>query len=189
MGSGCGGFPLTLLSPAVSAFCVNMANPEGSRYRPRHAPPLQYLPPRGSSSPSLPPKVGLYTCGPTVYLDAHIGNFRTYVFETSCCARCEWKVMRSAASPQRDRCGPSGATGTMGEDKVHKAAIASGKTAWDIANPISDLFLGRCQDAEYRNSRRAVSQFRDGAYPEQIEIVERLEKNGFTYRTSDGIYF
>ncbi len=139
--------------------------------------------------PVAPPKVGLYTCGPTVYFDAHIGNFRTYVFEDVLLRALRMEGYEVRRVLNVTDVGHLVGDGDDGEDKVHKAAIASGKTAWDIAKTYTDLFLGDARMLNIEIPEAPYLSFATAHIPEQIEIVERLEKNGFTYRTSDGIYF
>lgn len=139
--------------------------------------------------PIIKDKVGLYTCGPTVYWDAHIGNMRSYVFEDI----LERTLMLEGYDVTRvmniTDVGHLTGDADDGEDKIEKAATKEGKTAWDIAKTYTDRFLA---DAEKLNITIPPAPYLCKAtdhITEQIELVKTLESKGFTYQISDGIYF
>ena len=95
--------------------------------------------------PLNPPYVGMYTCGPTVYRDVSIGNFRTYVV-----ADILYRVLRFNGYKVKHvinltdvghLTGDNLGDADVGEDKVEKAAKRQGKTAWDITKFYIDAFM------------------------------------------------
>ena len=138
--------------------------------------------------PLEPGKVGLYTCGPTVYDFAHIGNLRTYVFEDIL-----RRVLEAAGYDVRHvmnvtDVGHLTDDADAGEDKMEVGAAREGKTAWDIAQEYWDAFredLKRLNILEPTVWCRATDHI-----AEQIDQVKILEDKGFTYQVpGDGIYF
>lgn len=130
----------------------------------------------------------LYSCGPTVYSRAHIGNLRAYVFSdvlTRTLAEAGYHVRRVINITD---VGHLQGDGDEGEDKMEAGARAEGARAEDIAARYTKLFLDDIRalglDTETINFPRATDYIE-----EQIDIVKRLEARGFTYRTKDGIYF
>jgi len=131
--------------------------------------------------------VGLYTCGPTVYWYAHIGNLRTYLFEDILKRVLIYNNYRVKHIMNITDVGHLTSDQDTGEDKVEKAAKKEGKTAWQIARFYEkafkkDLKLLNIQKPD--NFIRATETIND-----QIKLIKVLEKKGFTYQTSDGIYF
>jgi cysteinyl-tRNA synthetase len=130
----------------------------------------------------------LYSCGPTVYSKAQIGNLRAYVFSDTIArvlAQADYRVKRVINITD---VGHLTSDADEGEDKMHVGAAREGLSATEIASKYSALFL---QDLAALNIATADISFpRATEYiPEQIALIELLEKKGFTYKTSDGIYF
>jgi len=132
-------------------------------------------------------QVGMYTCGPTVYDYAHIGNLRTYIFEDLLRRVLEFNGYQVKHVMNITDVGHLVSDADTGEDKMEKGARRTGKTAWQIAEEYTRAFQ---QDLEQLNILpptiwcRATDHIR-----EQIETIRCIEAKGFTYRTSDGIYF
>ena len=130
--------------------------------------------------------VTIYTCGPTVYGDAHIGNLRTYIFEDV--------LVRSlrAFGYQPDRLmnitdvGHLVSDADEGEDKLEVGAKRDGLTAWQVAERYEQRFIAALHllGLEMPHSVRATA-FIDA----QIKMVQQLEQKGSTYHLADGIYF
>jgi len=132
-------------------------------------------------------KVGLYTCGPTVYLFAHIGNLRTYVFEDILKRVLEYNGFKVKHVMNITDVGHLTSDADTGEDKMEKGAKREGKTAWEIAEFYTKVFK---EDLKNLNIEPPDIWTRATDYiKEQIELIEILEKRGFTYKISDGIYF
>ncbi|MFH2232650.1 MAG: cysteine--tRNA ligase [Patescibacteria group bacterium] len=132
-------------------------------------------------------KIGFYACGPTVYQRAHIGNFRTYIMEDVLRRLLEHHGLKVYHVMNITDVGHLTDDADQGEDKLEKAARKTGKTAWDISHEITDLFL---QDMKRLNIEKPNSLPRaTDNIDVQIALIERLEKKGYTYKISDGIYF
>ncbi|NYH17065.1 cysteine--tRNA ligase [Paraburkholderia bryophila] len=138
-------------------------------------------------TPLRPDYVGLYGCGPTVYDHAHIGNLRTYVFED---------VLRRALVQNGytvrhvvniTDVGHLVSDADDGEDKMEKGSRRTGESAWAIAERYT---------AAFQHDWRALNLLEPTIWcratdhiAEQIDFIAELERNGYTYRTADGIYF
>ena len=131
--------------------------------------------------------VGLYTCGPTVYDYAHIGNLRTYIFEDILKRVLLYNGYRVKHVMNITDVGHLTGDRDMGEDKMEKGAQREGKTAWDIADYYTRAFK---TDIERLNILAPDIWIKaTDTIDEQIALIEILEQKEFTYRTSDGVYF
>ncbi|MFH2104871.1 MAG: cysteine--tRNA ligase [Parcubacteria group bacterium] len=132
-------------------------------------------------------KVGLYTCGPTVYNYAHIGNLRTYIFEDVLKRVLQYNGYKVEHVMNITDVGHLTSDADEGEDKIEIGARREKKTAWEIAEFYTDAFK---KDIAKLNILppdiwcKATDHIK-----EQIELIGILEKKGFTYQTDDGIYF
>lgn len=132
-------------------------------------------------------RVGLYTCGPTVYNYAHIGNLRTYVFEDILKRALLYNGLKAKHAMNITDVGHLTDDADSGEDKMEKGAQREGKTAWQIAKFYETAFKN---DLKALNILPPQIWCRATEYiKEQIELIQKIEKNGFTYQTSDGVYF
>lgn len=132
-------------------------------------------------------QVGLYTCGPTVYNYAHIGNLRTYIFEDILKRVLVYNGYNVKHVMNITDVGHLSGDGDMGEDKLEKGAKREGKSAWDIAD-----FYTKAFEADLKNLNIIFPDKWTKAteyISEQIELIMILEKKGYTYQTSDGIYY
>lgn len=137
--------------------------------------------------PLTPGEVGLYTCGPTVYDYAHIGNLRTYLFEDILRRTLQLNDYTVKHVMNITDVGHLTSDADTGEDKMEKGSRRSGKTAWEIAAAYTEAFrddLRRLNVLEPDTWCRATDHIAD-----QIAEIQCIEARGFTYRTSDGIYF
>ncbi len=135
-----------------------------------------------------PGKVRMYTCGPTVYNFAHIGNLRTYVFEDvlkRVLRLCGYQVMHVMNVTD---VGHLVSDADEGEDKMEKGAAREGKSVWQIAQFYWDAFrrdIARLNIIEPDTWCRATDHI-----AEQVEMVRVLAEKGYTYEIpGDGIYF
>jgi len=138
-------------------------------------------------APLKPPEVGLYTCGPTVYNYAHIGNLRTYIFEDLLRRTLALNGYPVKHVMNITDVGHLVSDRDVGEDKMEVSARRAGKSALELAEFYTAAFkedLGRLNIIEPTIWCKATDHIQ-----EQIETVQGIEKNGYTYRTSDGIYF
>ena len=137
--------------------------------------------------PIEPPKLGLYTCGPTVYNFQHVGNYRTYVFEDVLKRSLNLLGYKVLHVMNITDVGHLVSQGYEGEDKMEVGAAREGKTAWEIAELYTQAFKKDC--AELHILPPDVLCKATDHIKEQVELVLRLEKKGFIYKTSDGLYF
>jgi len=132
-------------------------------------------------------KVRVYTCGPTVYNYAHIGNLRTYVFEDilkRVLLHCGYEVRHVMNVTD---VGHLVSDADEGEDKMVLAMRREGKTARDIAELYWDAFrrdMKRLHLLEPDVWCKATDHI-----PEQIELVRKIEEKGYAYIIDDGVYF
>ncbi len=128
--------------------------------------------------PLAPPRVTLYTCGPTVWNYAHIGNFRTFLFEDLLRRWLEhsgfdvFHVMNL----------------TDVDDRVIKAAAGAGKRITEHTEPFAQAFF---EDRDYLRIKAAHVYTRATQYiPQMIALVQRLLERGVSYKGDDGsVYF
>jgi cysteinyl-tRNA synthetase len=132
--------------------------------------------------------VTLYSCGPTVYSRAHIGNLRAYVFSDILARTLSASGYHVRRVMNITDVGHLQGDGDAGEDKIEAGAKKEGMRAEDIVARYTKLFL---DDIRLLNIDTSDISFPKATeyIEEQIDIVKRLEERGFTYRTSDGIYF
>jgi len=134
-----------------------------------------------------PKQVGMYSCGPTVYWYQHIGNLRSYVFADILKRVLLYNDYKVKQIINITDVGHLTSDSDSGEDKMEKAVEKEGKTAREIANFYFDIFdkdLKKLNFIEPEKWCKATEHI-----DEQIKLVKILEKKGFTYKTSDGIYF
>lgn len=138
-----------------------------------------------------PPHVGMYTCGPTVYAFAHIGNFRTYttadlLIRTLQYNDYEVKYIMNLTDVGHLTGDNSGDADT-GEDRMEKSAKKEGKSAWEIAEFYADQFIQDYKELNLTQPEKFAKA--TDHIKEQIDLIRELEEKGYTYQTSDGIYF
>src|SRR3989344_2588798 len=132
-------------------------------------------------------KAGVYTCGPTVYDYAHIGNLRAYIFADILKRALLADGFHVKHIMNITDVGHLTGNMDMGEDKMQKASLREKKSAWDIASFYTDAFLHDMQALNILTPDKlpkATDHVKD-----MIKIIQELEKKGFTYQTSDGVYF
>lgn len=132
-------------------------------------------------------KAGIYTCGPTVYWYQHIGNLRSYVFPDILKRILKLQGYNVKQIINVTDVGHLTSDDDIGEDKIEKAAKKEGKKAQDIANYYFKIFkkdLEKINVSPPRKYTWATKHIQD-----MINLIKKLEKKGYTYKTSDGIYF
>jgi len=133
------------------------------------------------------PQVGLYTCGPTVYNYAHIGNLRTYIFEDVLRRVLTFNGYQVTHVMNITDVGHLVSDADTGEDKMEVGSQRTGKTAWEIAAIYTQAFK---DDMQHLNIQEPHTWCKATDHiQEQIDAVKCIESNGYTYPTSDGIYF
>ncbi|MBS3079579.1 cysteine--tRNA ligase [Candidatus Pacearchaeota archaeon] len=132
-------------------------------------------------------EVGIYTCGPTVYWYQHIGNLRSYIFADILKRVLIYDGFKVKHVMNVTDVGHLTSDADSGEDKMEKAALKEGKKAEDIANYYWKIFredFKKLNIIEPNIWCKATEHIK-----EQIELIKKLEEKGYTYETSDGIYF
>ncbi|MBD3281512.1 cysteine--tRNA ligase [Candidatus Uhrbacteria bacterium] len=144
---------------------------------------------REAFGPISDDEVRMYSCGPTVYMRAHIGNLRGYVI---------WDILKRLLKADGYQVthamnitdvGHLTDDADEGEDKMIKSAREQGKTAWDIAKEYEELFKQDAQNLNIILPEPPLLCRATDHIAEQIKLVQDLEEKGYTYTTSDGIYF
>ncbi len=137
--------------------------------------------------PINPPFVGIYTCGPTVYNYAHIGNLRTYIFEDILKRVLIYNGYKVKHVMNITDVGHLTSDADEGEDKIELEAKRERKNAWQIARFYEEAFK---QDIKKLNILEPDIWCRATDHIEDfIALIKILEEKGYTYRISDGIYF
>ena len=131
--------------------------------------------------------VHMYSCGPTVYNTAHIGNLRAYI-----CGDILKKTLRFNGYQIEDvmnitDVGHLVGDGDNGEDKVETTARKLGIHPLEIAKKFTDVFMQDLQRLNVTPAKHIVPATH--CIEEMINLIKTLEAKGCTYRTSDGIYF
>lgn len=127
----------------------------------------------------------MYSCGPTVYSSAHIGNMRSNMLADF--VKRTLKFLGTDVQHVMNITDVGHLISATGQDKMEKAARETSKSAIEIANKYTEEFMS---DLKELNIIPADNFPRATEYIEQqIELVQKLEKKGYTYRISDGIYF
>lgn len=129
----------------------------------------------------------MYCCGPTVYDHAHIGNLRTYVFEDILRRVLMHNGYEVRHVVNITDVGHLTSDADEGEDKMEKGSRRTGESAWSIARRYTEAFVADWRALHLLEPAlwcRATDHL-----AEQIAFIGDLERNGYAYRTSDGLYF
>lgn len=139
-------------------------------------------------TPIRPHEVRMYSCGPTVYSTPHIGNLRSVIFSDTLYRTLVHAGYSVKKVMNITDVGHLASDADTGEDKMEKAVREQGKRAQEIAAYYTDIFFKNLAalnvDITHTTFPRATAYIR-----EQIAMVQTLEEKGYTYRTSDGVYF
>ena len=137
--------------------------------------------------PNEPGKVGMYTCGPTVYHFAHIGNLRSYLMEDVLEKYLRWTGYDVKRVMNITDVGHLSSDADTGEDKMLKGARREHKTVMEIAQFYTDAFFADC--AKLNIKTPDVVQPATGCIDEYIRIITRLLDTGYAYEAGGNIYF
>ncbi len=142
-------------------------------------------------TPIDPKQVSMYTCGPTVYNFATIGNFRTYIMADVLVRALQYNGYKVKyimnITDVGHLTGDNLGDADTGEDRMEKAAAREHKDVWEIASFYTEQFL---KDFHKLNLEEPLKFTKATDHiKEQIDLVQKLENRHFTYQTSDGIYF
>ena len=131
--------------------------------------------------------VKIYSCGPTVYSFAHIGNLRTYIFMDTLRRVLKYNGYTLKHAMNITDVGHLESDADEGEDKIAKAAKKEKKDPYEIAEFYTNIFL---KDFDRLNiDRPEIICKATDHINEMIEFVSDILKNGYGYETSRGIYF
>ena len=131
--------------------------------------------------------VGTYSCGPTVYSSPHIGNMYAYICWDLLARTLKYLGYEVHNVVNITDVGHLTSDADSGQDKMEKGSEKEGKTVWEIAKKYEAEFLENLKELNIESPwkmPRATDHIQ-----EQIELIKKIESNGFTYQISDGIYF
>ena len=132
-------------------------------------------------------RVRMYSCGPTVYSYAHIGNFRTYIFMDTLRRVLKYNGYELKHVMNITDVGHLESDADEGEDKMEKAARKEKKDPYEIANFYTKIFL---KDMEKLNiDKPEIITKATENISQMIDYVKEIIKIGYAYETSKGIYF
>ncbi|MBI3954735.1 cysteine--tRNA ligase [Candidatus Collierbacteria bacterium] len=141
--------------------------------------------------PINPSRVGIYTCGPTVYDFVTIGNWRTYTLGDLVYRSLKFLGFKPFyvmnITDVGHLTGDNLGDANIGEDRLEKAAKREGKTAWHVASFYTADFLEGIKKLNLINPD--VLPKATDHISEQIDLIKKIEEKGLTYRIDDGIYF
>ena len=129
----------------------------------------------------------MYTCGPTVYHYAHIGNLRCYIMEDILEKTLNYIGYNVKRCMNITDVGHLSSDGDTGVDKMVKGAEREHKTVLEIAQFYTDKFFEDCAKLNIKKPE-IVSKATDNI-DEYIKIINRLLEKGYAYKSGDNIYF
>lgn len=129
----------------------------------------------------------IYSCGPTVYNYAHIGNFRAYIFMDNLRRILEYNGYKLKHVMNITDVGHLESDADEGEDKMEKAARRENKSPFEIAKFYTEVFF---EDMNKLNIERPEIIAKATEHiPDMLEFAKEIVKNGYGYETSTAIYF
>ncbi len=137
--------------------------------------------------PHVPGKVSMYTCGPTVYHYAHIGNLRTYMMEDVLEKYLRYAGYEVTRVMNITDVGHLSSDADEGEDKMLKGARREKKTVMEIAKFYTDAFFADCDKLNIKTPD--IVQPATGCIDGYIHLIETLMDKGYAYEAGGNIYF
>ena len=137
--------------------------------------------------PNHPNEVKMYTCGPTVYDYAHIGNLRTYIFEDVLEKFLNYLGYSVIRTMNITDVGHLSNDSDDGEDKMLKGALREKKSVYEIAQFYTDAFFEDCQKLNIAKPKY-VSKASDHI-SDYINMIEKLLQDGYAYQANGNVYF
>ncbi|HOO67778.1 MAG TPA: cysteine--tRNA ligase [Bacilli bacterium] len=131
--------------------------------------------------------VKMYTCGPTVYNYAHIGNLRTYIFNDILEKSLNYLGYNVKRAMNITDVGHLQSDADTGEDKMELGAKREGKTVYEIANFYTKAFFDDCDKLNIK--RPEIVEKASEQIDEYIKIIEKLLKEGYAYISDGNVYF
>jgi len=132
-------------------------------------------------------KVTMYTCGPTVYHYAHIGNLRTYIMEDILEKSLNYVGFNVMRCMNITDVGHLSSDADTGDDKMVKSAKKEQKTVLEIAKYYTDAFFNDCEALNIKKPE--IISPATSNIDEYIKIIEKLLKDGYAYEAGGNIYF
>ena len=132
-------------------------------------------------------KVRMYTCGPTVYDYAHIGNLRTYIFEDMLEKSLKYVGYDVYRVMNITDVGHLTSDGDTGEDKMAKGALRAGKTVKETAEYYTEAFFRDCEKLNIK--KPAVVSPASEHIDMYIKMITKLLEDGYAYESNGNIYF
>ena len=137
--------------------------------------------------PNSPDVVKMYTCGPTVYHFAHIGNLRTYIMEDVLEKSLRYMGYNVKRVMNITDVGHLASDADTGEDKMVKGAKRENKSVMEIAQYYTDAFFADCDKLNIKKPE--IVQPATGCIPEFIQMVQGLVEKGKAYVAGGNVYF
>ena len=137
--------------------------------------------------PNEPGKVSMYTCGPTVYHYAHIGNLRSYIMEDVLEKYLRYDGYDVKRVMNITDVGHLTSDGDTGDDKMLKGAKREHKTVMEIAKFYTDAFFEDCKKLNIK--RPDVVEPATGCIGDFIKVISALMDKGYAYEAGGNIYF
>ena len=137
--------------------------------------------------PNHPEQVKMYTCGPTVYHFAHIGNLRTYIMEDVLEKALRYTGYNVKRVMNITDVGHLASDADTGEDKMLKGAKREHKSVMEIAKYYTDAFFADCEKLNIK--RPEVVEPATNCIGEYIHMVQTLLDKGFAYLAGGNVYF
>lgn len=131
--------------------------------------------------------VTLYTCGPTVYDYTHIGHMRKYTMDDLLQRTLVYLGYQVKHVMNITDVGHLASDADEGEDKLEKGAKKTGKTVWEVAQFYTDYF-NKTMKAIHILPPDVVAKATDHI-ESMIKLIQKLEKKGYTYETTEAVYF
>ena len=137
--------------------------------------------------PNVAGKVSMYTCGPTVYHFAHIGNLRSYIMEDVLEKYLRYSGLDVTRGMNITDVGHLSSDADTGEDKMLKGAKRENKTVLEIAKFYTDAFFDDCKKLNIKTPEVVAPATQ--CIPEFISVIESLIEKGYAYEAGGNIYF
>ncbi|AEI37882.1 MAG: cysteine--tRNA ligase [Zymomonas mobilis subsp. pomaceae] len=137
--------------------------------------------------PIDPERVRLYSCGPTVYNFAHLGNLRAYIFTDSLRRMLNWKGYPVNHVINITDVGHLTSDTDTGDDKMEAAANRAHKTIWEIARFYTEAFWGDLKNLNIFSP--TIWSIATDHIQDMIAFARKIEASGFTYQLESGLYF
>ncbi len=136
--------------------------------------------------PVIEGKVGIYSCGPTVYWNQHIGNMYAFTVWDTLVRALQYVGYETKWVVNITDVGHNTSDADSGEDKMEKGAKRESLSVWEIAKKYEAQYVDSLQKLNIKPdiSPRATEHIK-----EQIDLAQKIEANGFAYKTKTGLVF